>query len=139
MTDEKTGNKPSGQHRGRKFRGKRLKTSLPRPEPAAALPPPKSAERIAKVMARAGLCSRREAEAWIAAGRVAVNGAVISSPALDVTPADRIAVDGKPLPARERTRLFLYHKRRGLMTTHADPQGRPTIFGALPKDLPRLV
>src|SRR5438105_7726398 len=96
-------------------------------------------ERIAKVMARAGLCSRREAEAWIAAGRVAVNGARISSPALNVTPADKIAVDGRPLPSVERTRLFLYHKPRGLVTTSSDPQGRPTIFGALPKDLPRLI
>jgi 23S rRNA pseudouridine2605 synthase len=96
-------------------------------------------ERIAKVIARAGLCSRREAEAWIAAGRVAVNGAKIASPALNVTPRDRIVVDGKPLPTAERTRLFLYHKPRGLVTTSADPQGRPTIFGALPKHLPRLV
>ena len=96
-------------------------------------------ERIAKVIARAGLASRREAEAWIAAGRVSVNGAKISSPALNVTGADKIAVDGKPLPGAERTRLFLYHKPRGLVTTHADPQGRPTIFGALPKDLPRLI
>ena len=96
-------------------------------------------ERIAKVMARAGLASRREAEAWIAAGRVAVNGAVIASPALNVTPSDRIAVDGQPLPRRERTRLFLYHKPRGLVTTHSDPEGRPTIFRALPKNLPRLI
>jgi len=96
-------------------------------------------ERIAKVMARAGLASRRQAEAWIAAGRVSVNGAVISSPALNVTPSDRIMVDGQPLRARERTRLFLYHKPRGLVTTHSDPEGRPTIFRALPKDLPRLI
>src|SRR5262252_8482086 len=96
-------------------------------------------ERIAKVIARAGLASRREAEAWIIAGRVAVNGTVISSPALNVTAADHIVVDGTPLRARERTRLFLYHKPRGLVTTHSDPQGRPTIFSALPKDLPRLV
>jgi len=99
----------------------------------------KPGERIAKVIARAGLASRREAEAWIAAGRVAVNGAPIVSPALNVTAADRIAVDGQPLRARERTRLFLYHKPRGLVTTHADPQGRPTIFRALPKRLPRLI
>jgi 23S rRNA pseudouridine2605 synthase len=99
----------------------------------------KQSERIAKVMARAGLASRRQAEAWIAAGRVAVNGAVISSPALNVTASDRIAVDGEPLRARERTRLFRYHKPRGLVTTHADPEGRPTIFNALPKDLPRLI
>src|SRR3954447_11455861 len=96
-------------------------------------------ERIAKVIARAGLASRREAEAWIAAGRVSVNGEKIASPALNVTSADKIVVDGKPLPGAERTRLFLYHKPRGLVTTHADPQGRPTIFGALPKDLPRLI
>src|SRR5262245_12501336 len=98
-----------------------------------------SGERIAKVIARAGLCSRREAEAWIAAGRVAVNGEVAASPARNVTPQDRIAVDGKPLPGRERTRLFLYHKPRGLLTTHADPQGRATIFDGLPKTLPRLL
>lgn len=96
-------------------------------------------ERIAKAIARAGLCSRREAEAWIAAGRVAVNGAVITSPALDVMPEDHVTVDGAPLPQRERTRLFLYHKPRGLVTTHADPQGRPTVFAALPKTLPRLI
>jgi 23S rRNA pseudouridine2605 synthase len=99
----------------------------------------KAGERIAKVMARAGLCSRREAEAWIVAGRVAVNGAVVASPALNVTPEDRIVVDGKPLPVRERTRLFLYHKPSGLVTTHVDPQGRSTIFDALPKNLPRLL
>src|SRR3954467_10627231 len=96
-------------------------------------------ERIAKVIARAGLCSRREAEAWIAAGRVTVNGEKIISPALNVRPADKIVVDGKPLPGVERTRLFLYNKPRGLVTTTSDPQGRPTIFGALPKDLPRLI
>src|SRR5215467_9820687 len=96
-------------------------------------------ERIAKVIARAGLASRREAETWISAGRVSVNGVVISSPALNVTPSDRIAVDDTPLRARERTRLFLYHKPRGLMTTHSDPEGRDTIFRALPKGLPRLI
>jgi 23S rRNA pseudouridine2605 synthase len=100
---------------------------------------PERHERIAKAIARAGLASRREAEAWIAAGRVAVNGKKIDSAALNVTPADRITVDGAPLPARERTRLFLYHKPRGLVTTNADPEGRPTIFDALPKHLPRLL
>jgi 23S rRNA pseudouridine2605 synthase len=96
-------------------------------------------DRIAKVIARAGLCSRREAEAWIAAGRVSVNGKTITSPALNIAAADRVVVDGKPLPARERTRLFLYHKKRGLVTTHQDPEGRPTIFEDLPKNLPRLI
>jgi 23S rRNA pseudouridine2605 synthase len=95
--------------------------------------------RIAKVIARAGLTSRREAEAWIAAGRVAVNGAVIGSPALNVTVRDHVSVDGEPLPVRERTRLFLYHKPRGLMTSNTDPRGRPTIFQHLPKGLPRLI
>ena len=99
----------------------------------------KSGERVAKAIARAGLASRREAETWIAAGRVAVNGAVIASPALNVTADDRISVDGAPLPGRERTRLLLYHKPRGLLTTHADPRGRPTIFQKLPQGLPRLI
>ncbi len=133
MTDDKPA------HRGRKFKPKRLKTSLPRPQAEHDAPPSKGAERIAKVMARAGLASRREAEAWIAAGRVSVNGAAISSPALNVTPSDRISVDGKPLPQRERTRLFLFHKPRGLVTTSVDTHNRPTIFGALPKGLPRLI
>jgi 23S rRNA pseudouridine2605 synthase len=99
----------------------------------------KSGERIAKVVSRAGLASRRDAEEWITQGRVSVNGRVINSPALDVTGNDAITVDGKPLPPRERTRLFLFHKPRGLMTTHADPEGRPTVFDNLPEGLPRLI
>jgi 23S rRNA pseudouridine2605 synthase len=99
----------------------------------------KSGERIAKVVSRAGLASRRDAEEWITQGRVSVNGRVINSPALDVTGSDTITVDGKPLPPRERTRLFLFHKPRGLMTTHADPEGRPTVFDNLPEGLPRLI
>jgi 23S rRNA pseudouridine2605 synthase len=114
--------------------------SRPAPAKAAAAPEsPHAGERIAKVVARAGLCSRREAESWVAEGRVSVNGAVISSPALNVTAADKISVDGKPLPRPERTRLFLYNKPRGLVTTHADPEKRPTIFESLPKGLPRLI
>ena len=110
----------------------------------AAIMPDKSqkeipGDRIAKVMARAGLASRRDAEVWIAQGRVSVNGKVISSPALNVTPSDRIVVDGTPMPTAERTRLFLYHKPRGLVTTHSDPEGRPTIFAALPKSMPRVI
>ena len=107
----------------------------------AARPPriKKSGERIAKVVSRAGLASRRDAEEWITQGRVSVNGRVINSPALDVTVNDVITVDGKPLPPRERTRLFLFHKPRGLMTTHADPEGRPTVFDNLPEGLPRLI
>ena len=96
-------------------------------------------ERIAKVIARSGLASRREAEQWIAAGRVALNGTPVRTPAVNVTTADRVLVDGEPLPERERTRLFRHHKPRGLLTSHADPQGRPTIFQRLPKHLPRLI
>ncbi len=99
----------------------------------------KTGERIAKIVARAGLCSRRDAEEWIVQGRVAVNGRVINSPALDITANDVVTIDGKPLPERERTRLFLYHKPRGLMTTHDDPEGRPTVFDNLPEGLPRLI
>jgi 23S rRNA pseudouridine2605 synthase len=95
--------------------------------------------RIAKVMARAGLCSRRDAEAWIAAGRVSVNGKVLESPAYNVSDVDDVRVDGQRLGAPERTRLFLFHKPRGLVTTARDPEGRPTIFDALPPDLPRVV
>ena len=102
-------------------------------------PAPREGERIAKVLARAGLCSRRDAELWIADGRVTVNGRTLTSPALNVGPRDRIAVDGKPLPERERTRLWLYHKPKGLVTTARDPEGRKTVFDALPPDLPRLV
>ena len=103
-------------------------------QPAAGAP-----ERIAKRLARAGVASRRDAELMIAAGRVAVNGKVIDSPALNVGGADRIELDGKPIPEIERTRLFLYHKPAGLVTTTRDPQGRKTLFDALPPGLPRLV
>jgi 23S rRNA pseudouridine2605 synthase len=106
---------------------------------ASAQKQPDGRERIAKVMARAGVASRREAESWIAAGRVKVNGTVLTTPAFTVAPSDRIEVDGAPLPGRERTRLFMYNKPKGLMTTNSDPEGRATIFQNLPKDLPRLV
>src|SRR5271169_2829610 len=96
-------------------------------------------QRIAKAMARAGLCSRRDAEAWIEAGRVSVNGAILESPAFNVGPDDDVRVDGEQLRAAERTRLFFFHKPRGLVTTARDPEGRRTIFEALPADLPRVV
>lgn len=99
----------------------------------------KDGERIAKRMARAGLCSRREAESWIEAGRVKVNGNLLQTPATIVTDDDDILVDGKPIAGKEKTRLFLYHKPAGLLTTNKDPQGRPTIFEKLPKELPRLI
>jgi len=96
-------------------------------------------ERIAKRLARAGLCSRRDAERWIAEGRVAVDGKVLASPALTVTAASDIRVDGKKLPAAEPARLWRYHKPAGLVTTHRDEQGRPTVFDRLPPELPRVV
>lgn len=92
---------------------------------------PDSSARIAKVIARAGFCSRREAEAYIEAARVAVNGVTLKSPATNVEPGDKITVDGVPLKARTRTRLFLFHKPRGLVTTLRDPQGRRTVFSYL--------
>jgi 23S rRNA pseudouridine2605 synthase len=111
-----------------------------RQRPAAAAPSGAGEPvRIAKALARAGLCSRRQAERWIGERRVSINGEVLESPARDVTPRDRILVDGKELPAPEPPRLWRYHKPRGLVTTHADPQGRPTVFDALPEHLPRVV
>jgi 23S rRNA pseudouridine2605 synthase len=95
--------------------------------------------RIAKAMAHAGLCSRRDAEAWIAAGRVSVNGKVLTTPAHVVSPGDKIVVDGEPLPTPQAARLWRYHKPRGLVTSHKDPQGRRTVFDALPPSLPRVV
>ena len=96
-------------------------------------------ERIAKVIARAGVCSRREAEALIVAGRVAVDGRALTSPALNVRPGQRVTIDAKPLPAAEATRLFRYHKPKGVLTASRDPQGRATIYDTLPEDAPRLM
>lgn len=96
-------------------------------------------ERIAKRLARAGLCSRREAERWIAAGRVTLDGERLTSPAVDVRPGARITVDGRPLRAAEPTRLWRYHKPRGLICAERDPRGRPSVFDALPDTMPRVV
>jgi 23S rRNA pseudouridine2605 synthase len=96
-------------------------------------------ERVAKRIARSGLCSRRDAERWIAAGRVAVDGSLLTSPAVSVTAASLVTVDGEPLPSAEPARLFRYHKPAGLLTAARDPEGRPTIYDRLPQDLPRLM
>lgn len=101
--------------------------------------PYEPAERIAKRLARAGISSRRDAEELIAAGRVRVNGVVLNSPALNVRMSDRIELDGKLIPEVERTRLFLFNKPAGLVTTNKDPEGRKTIFDVLPTDLPRVI
>jgi 23S rRNA pseudouridine2605 synthase len=98
-----------------------------------------SGERIAKVIACAGVCSRREAERLIAEGRVRLDGKVLDSPAVTVGPGAAITVNGKPLPRPERPRLWRYHKPPGLITTARDPQGRPTVFDSLPADLPRVL
>ena len=96
-------------------------------------------ERIAKRIARAGIASRREAEAMIEQGRVSVDGKTIRSPALNVTEANVILVDGQNLPAAERTRLWRYHKPAGLIVSNRDPEGRPTIFDMLPPGMPRVI
>ncbi len=105
---------------------------------AGGAPEPRG-ERIAKWLARAGIASRRDAERMIEEGRVKLNGRKVETPASFVSPGDRVAVDGKPVAAPERTRLFRYNKPEGLVTTHKDPEGRPTVFERLPPGLPRVV
>ncbi|WP_415184928.1 pseudouridine synthase [Phaeovulum sp.] len=97
------------------------------------------AERVAKVMARAGICSRRDAEKMVLAGRVSVNGKVIDSPALDVSPQDKVTLDGKPIDAPQETRVWLYYKPLGLVTSEKDEKGRQTVFDTLPEGMPRVM
>ena len=96
-------------------------------------------KRVAKMLARAGLCSRREAKRWISAGRVAVDGKTLVTPAVTVTAVNTVTVDGDPIPAAAPMRLWRYHKPPGLVTSHGDPQGRPTVFERLTGTLPRVV
>ncbi len=114
-----------------------------RKAPAHETPEPKgddsSGDRIAKVIARAGLCSRRDAEKMVLEGRVKVDGEVITSPALNVTADNAVTVDDNPLKAPEAARMWRYHKPPGLVTTHKDEKGRPTVFGSLPPALGRVV
>jgi 23S rRNA pseudouridine2605 synthase len=135
------GEKRFSRPRPQRFEGHEERSRRPQREaaPERKLIVAEEPERIAKVMARAGVASRRDSEAMIAEGRVSVNGTVLASPAFDVKPSDSVLVDGEPLPARERTRLWLYHKPRGVVTTNFDPEGRPTVFDALPEDLPRVL
>jgi 23S rRNA pseudouridine2605 synthase len=109
------------------------------PAPQEIVAVERAGERIAKVIARAGLCSRREAERWIEDGRIGVNGVTLDSPAFNVGLHDKISVDGRPMDAPEPPRLWRYHKPDGLVTTHSDPQGRETVFEHLPEDLPRVI
>ena len=144
MSDEKRPRKPfSGSPRPGGARKPYSADSKPKRPFSPAIAAPAAAEepseRIAKRLARAGISSRRDAELLIADGRVAVNGKVLTSPAVNVRPTDKITVSGQELPAIERTRLWLYHKRAGLVTTSKDPEGRKTVFEALPKELPRVV
>ena len=139
--DRRSGPRSEGAERPRHKPGQR-RSSGPAAKPALepeASGAPSGPMRIAKALARAGLCSRRDAERWIAEGRVAVNGRVLASPALDVGPSDKIVVDGKPLPTQEAPKLWRYHKPKGLVTTHKDPEGRPTVFEKLPKELGRVI
>ena len=112
------------------------KTPAPKANPDTKAIP---GDRIAKVLARAGVASRREAEKIIEAGRVTVNGKTILTPALNVTDKDRIVVDGKPLAEPEPPRIWLYYKPIGLVTSERDEKGRETVFDTLPDDMPRVV
>ncbi len=132
-TTGKPGHRGGANRRGSKAIAGKPHAADGRPKASAA------PERIAKRLARAGIASRRDAERMIEDGRVSVNGRVLATPAVNVTVADRIEVDGVQLRGIERTRLWLYHKPAGLVTTHRDPQGRPTVFERLPSDLPRVL
>ncbi len=105
-------------------------------KPAAGTP---EGDRIAKVLSRAGVASRREAERMIELGEVSVNGKVISSPALNVTSKDKIVVRGVVVGEPEQARLWLYYKPEGLVTSESDEKGRETVFDNLPAELPRVM
>lgn len=95
--------------------------------------------RVAKFMAQAGLCSRRDAERWIQEGRVSVNGEILQTPGVVVTSEDRVVVDENLIELTEIPRLWIYHKPARLLTTHYDPEGRETVFDTLPSHLPRVI
>ena len=136
MRDPTGGFQSGGLLRHPEGSGQVAKTK-PRKPPAAAIGG--EPMRVAKAIARAGLCSRREAERWIEAGRIAVNGKTLDTPACVVGPGDQVTVDGEPLAAPERVRAWRFHKPRGLVTTHRDPEGRKTVFDSLPEELPRVM
>ncbi|MCW0045319.1 rRNA pseudouridine synthase [Brevundimonas sp. BT-123] len=128
------------RHRSDKPRSDRPRTDKGAKDGKSKTPEtPLRAERIAKTMARAGIASRREVERLIGLGKVAVNGRILDTPATLVTREDVITVDGKPIGSTQATRVWRYHKPAGLLTSHSDPTGRPTVFDALPAGLPRVI
>ncbi|MDQ0559595.1 23S rRNA pseudouridine2605 synthase [Rhizobium mesoamericanum] len=135
---KRPGGKPSPRNAGPKSGGKPAK-ALVKTEASSLAEGDAKAERISKVMARAGVASRRDIERMIMDGRVKLNGKLLETPVVNVTLTDRIEVDGVPIRGIERTRLWLYHKPAGLVTTNVDPEGRPTVFDNLPDDLPRVM
>lgn len=131
-----SGPKPAG---ARSFGPKDGASRPARERPAPAAPGTDEPQRISKILARAGVASRRDVERMIMEGRISLNGVVLDTPVVNATLADAIEVDGQPIRGIERTRLWLYHKPAGLVTTNADPEGRPTVFENLPDELPRVL
>ncbi|MCM2291325.1 rRNA pseudouridine synthase [Allorhizobium sp. BGMRC 0089] len=147
MTDKDRSKRPGGKPETRKFKNdgpksaskaEKSATRQRDPDPRMTDEPMKP-ERISKLLARAGIASRRDVERMIMDGRVALNGKLLDTPVVNATLADRIEVDGEPIRGIERTRLWLYHKPAGLVTTNSDPEGRPTVFENLPDELPRVM
>jgi 23S rRNA pseudouridine2605 synthase len=138
-TSGKPARRGSQDRRDKKGSGGKDHRTKPVIEPAVQSTDDMAPERIAKLLARAGIASRREAERMIEDGRIRLNGSILASPAINVTLSDRIEVDGEPLRGIERTRLWLYHKPSGLVSTHKDPEGRSTVFEKLPAELPRVL
>jgi 23S rRNA pseudouridine2605 synthase len=131
------GARPGGKPPAKKSFGSKPKTAAPKNPDHLAVTG--EGERISKIMARAGVASRRDCERMILEGRVSLNGRVLESPAVNCTPSDVIEVDGKQIGTIERTRLWIYYKPAGLVTTNFDPEGRPTVFDNLPEELPRVI
>ncbi|MBO9193205.1 pseudouridine synthase [Rhizobium sp. 16-449-1b] len=139
---KRPGGKPSPRDTGAKSGEKparKFAKSADKADAVSDVTSDSKAERISKVMARAGVASRRDIERMILDGRVTLNGKPLDTPVVNVTLTDKIEVDGMPIRGIERTRLWLYHKPAGLVTTNADPEGRPTVFDNLPDDLPRVM
>ncbi|MCZ7925923.1 pseudouridine synthase [Agrobacterium pusense] len=141
---KRDGGKTFSRDRKPKGPGKPAAEREKKPAEAKAAPVPETVgaskpERISKIMARAGVASRRDVERMIMEGRVSLNGVKLDTPVVNATLSDKIEVDGMPIRGAERTRLWLYHKPAGLVTTNSDPEGRPTVFDNLPSDLPRVL